>query len=166
MNNLAELKEGVSLLIDNNARVRALANKFLLPKETSEDTKDNLKMGNALAAVEVVCSLVNVFSALLTTNPVFTQIAITDLTFGLNSNSFWVRNTGHLMPLFIASINGISDYNLMALENEPRWSDLRAQGKNLWLEILPTIVFLIHGYPRMKECSIEIKKSFASILDG
>lgn len=147
-------------------RIREAAKQFLVPKEGSEEAKDNARMATAYYAVEVVCSIFNVFASLRSPNSLNTFMAVSDLTISLNTNPFWVRNAGHLTPLLIAAVNAANDAREIDAVQEPRWKSLKEQCENNWLDILPTIVFLTHGQAIMRITSVEMKKTFLGLIYG
>lgn len=167
MLDIAEVQETVNAMALSSSRIRTAARDILVPKDGTEEAKDPARMHNALCAVEVVCSIVNIFSSIASPNASSTFTVITDLTINLNTNPFWVRNNPHLMPLLIAAVNASMDYRDMCIgPQEPKWEWLKQHNKWFWLDILPTIVFLTHGFAPTRVVSVEMKKTFAGLLDG
>lgn len=162
--NLEDIKGTVEALASDASRIRDAARHFFIPKEDSKEAKDMERMAAASYAIEVVVSLVNIFSALRSPGQANTFLAISDLTITLNTNPFWVRNAGHLTPLLIAAVNAAEDARELSVSAEPAWQSLETQSRNMWLEILPTLLFLCHGTAMMRLRSTEIKKTFAGLL--
>lgn len=159
------LNESVIQLVSAHQKhIRDLATKFLVPTEGTNESKDAKKMGDALAAVEVVISLVNIFNTVFNTSRTNLLDTIVDLTFTLNSNPFWARNSAYLMPLFTAALNSAMDYRDTENNKEPLWEKLRYHDRNMWLELLPAIMFLVHGYIGMRLVSNEMKKTFEAMV--
>ena len=160
--------EITSFLLSQNEKLRDIAKKFLIPEKVPE--QDSRKLAEATAAVEVVLSVVNIFNTIYSNQRHTCLAAITDLTFALNSNVFWVKNSGYLMPLLNGAINAALDYKeaeeKLAEEKlpEPLWDKFDYHNKFAWLEILPAIVFLVHGFGKMRVHSTEIKKSFEAFV--
>ena len=163
---IEDMKETLVAMAADSAKIREAAKSFLLPKEGTEEAKDALRVSNALGAVEVACSLVSIFSSLQTPTANAAFSMLTDLTIALNTNPFWVRNVGSLMPLLIAAVNGANDAREMDVNPEPRWNTLREQSRCLWLELLPQLIFLTHGYAAMRLQSVQMKKTFHGLLNG
>jgi hypothetical protein len=92
------------------------------------------------------------------------QIAITDLVFVLNTNTFWVQNASYLVPLMNSAVNSFVDAQELRLKGEPLWKDLEYHNNNVWLELLPAVVFCLKGYPEMRKISLEMKKAFEMLL--
>lgn len=156
--------QAVASLLSEATKIRDLAQSFLMPVKDSPESKDNERLAACAFAVEVVVSLVNVFTALRNPTPVNTEMVISDMVIGLNTNVFWIQKGGQLMPLLIAAVNADKDAKELKLRNESTWKDLEKQSANMWLEILPTIIFLTQGQYAMRAKSVEIKKAFASTL--
>ena len=154
----------VDLFFAHQKHIRDLANKFLVPPEGTNESKDAKKMGDALAAVEVIVSLISIFNTVFNTTKTNPLNAIADLTFTLNTNPFWIKNAGYLMPLFTAALNGAMDYRDTENNKEPMWDKLRYHDRNMWLELLPAIMMLVHGYIGMRAVSNEMKKTFEAMV--
>lgn len=160
------IEEDVAAMVSSTTRMREAIKGFIIPKEGTDEAKDTGRMANAYYAVEVAVSVCNIFTALGSPNVNATFTLVTDLTINLNTNPFWVRNTGHLMPLIIAGVNASMDYREMSIEPEPKWDALREQCKWLWLDIFPTIMFLVHGFALTRLCSVQMKKTIAGLVNG
>lgn len=159
------VKEQVLAMAADGQKIRTIAQGFLMPK-TEEEKKDAIKMANCTAAVEVLCSLYNIFSAMRTGGQNSAFNLVTDLVISLNTNPFWVRNAGSLMPLMIAAVNASNDARELLIEASPRWSGLQAQSENLWVELFPQVDFLCNGYAHMRLSSVEMKKTFLGLAHG
>ena len=158
------LKSGVQGMMEANKRVRDVAHLYLIPKPDSDEAKDSRKMAMAYGAGEVMVSIYNIFLGLRNPSENAMYFMLTDLTAALNTNPFWVQHTGSLMPLFIAAVNAANDARQLQIENEPRWKDLEAQSRCLWVELFPAIIFLVHGYAAMRLMSVDIKKTFLGLM--
>jgi len=161
-----QIKAGVQNLMAENKKLRDLAHAYLVPKEGSEESKDARRMAMAYGAAEVVVSLYSMFQGLQAPSENTQFNLLNDLTLALNTNPFWGQHAGSLMPLFIASVNAANDARQLKLEGEPRWKDLETQARNLWVEMLPAIVFLVHGYAAMRVASLDIKKTYLGLMYG
>jgi len=157
------------------AKTRELATHYLLPERSGlefdiQNKAPNSnpdfvrKMANATAAIEVVCSLVNTFGVMAGFANFNAQMAVADLVFVLNTNSFWVQNASYLVPLMNSSVNSFLDAQELRVKNEPLWKELEYHNNNTWLEILPAIVFCLKGYADMRKISLEMKKAFEMLL--
>lgn len=166
MVDINQVREQVQAMAAEQSKVREIAKKFLIPAEDTKESKDPERMAMSIAAVEVVCSLVNIFGCLQSPTQNSAYALLTDLTTSLNTNPFWVRNQGSLATLLIASVNGANDARELSVGAEPRWDALREQSKNLWVEMLPQIVFMAAGYATMRLTSVEIKKTFLGLVNG
>jgi hypothetical protein len=163
-------EEYEKVLVNTAVRVRELAVHYLMPDKSEFEVKGingpeyARKMANATAAVEVVCSLVNSFGVMAGFQNYSSQIAITDLVFVLNTNTFWVQNASYLVPLMNSAVNSFVDAQELRLKGEPLWKDLEYHNNNVWLELLPAVVFCLKGYPEMRKISLEMKKAFEMLL--
>lgn len=166
MHNLAQIKDAVSAMERENDKVRAIAHKFLVPTKDSEESKDARKMAQGYAASEVMVTVFNIFRGLKTPSENAMFDLLNNMTIALNTNPFWAQYVGTLMPLFIAAVNGANDARELQVMGETKWNALQGQSKDLWVEIMPAIVFLVHGYAAMRLVSTEIKKSFLGLMYG
>ena len=157
-------EETITVFTEHYGKIVAVATKFLVPLEGSEESKDPRRMADAYAAVSVVVSMCNIFSALYSENNNFAMTAIVDLTFALNSNTFWVKNAGYFMPLVNAAVNAAQDFRDQELVDEPVWETMKQHNRMQWLEILPAVVFLASGYVAMRKYSLEMKKTFVALV--
>lgn len=162
----AAIKASVQNLMAENTKLREIAHSYVVPKDGSEESKDARRMANAYGAAEAMISLYNIFQGLRNPSENAMYSLLNDLTAALNTNPFWVQHVGTLMPLFIAAVNAANDARQLKLENEPRWKDLEAQARCLWVELYPAIIFLVHGYPAMRAVSVDIKKTFLGLMYG
>jgi ABC-type glycerol-3-phosphate transport system permease component len=163
-------EEYENVIAGTAARVRALATHYLMPNKADFDARQAnnpeyaRKMANATAAVGVVCSLVNTFGVMAGYENYVPQMAIADLVFILNTNTFWVQNATYLVPLLNSAVNAFNDTQELKAKNEPLWRDLVYHNNNVWLEILPAIVFCLKGYAEMRAVSNEMKQAFEPLL--
>lgn len=151
--------------------VRDLANLYFMP----ERPQDERERGNpeymkrtalATGAVEVVCALVNIFGVMHGLKTYSAQAAISSLTFTLNTNPFWVANVQYLMPLLNAAMNAFEDNNQIRSSDQPLWEGMYKRNKDVWLELLPAILFCLKGYGAMRDKSLEIKQAFTKFVNG
>lgn len=168
--NMQELDNILALRVQSLAEIRQLASFYFLPEKPAE-IKDpaqaadfTKKMANATGAVELVCSLMNVFGTMAGLKNYSSESAIVDLTFGLNTNPFWVTNAAYLMPLVSASINAFEDNRKLRTNPQPLWKNLELHQKQAWLEVLPAILYCLKGYGSMREKSLEVKQAFEKFL--
>jgi hypothetical protein len=161
-------EEYESVLVSTAAKTRELATYYLIPLKPTDQERSSpdfiRKMANATAAIEVVCSLVNAFGVMSNYQNFSSQIAIADLVFVLNTNTFWVQNATYLVPLMNAAVNAFTDAQELQIKNEPLWKNLEYHCCNCWLELLPAIVFCLKGYPEMRKVSLEMKQAFEPLL--
>jgi hypothetical protein len=74
-------------------------------------------------------------------------------------NSYWNAHKHFLMPVLFMSINAWLDANV--LEKGERSDRAYAYVfRNLTLQILPMVVFTLHGKERMREVSLEMHRFF------
>ena len=164
-----ELDNILTLRVQVVADIRSLAQHYLLP-ERYADQKENVapeyvrKQADAAAAVELVCSLINVFGVMAGAKNYSGEAAIADLTFSLNTNIFWVKNATYLMPVLSAAINAYQDNQQLKVQNQALWAPLEYHNRNVWLEVLPAIVFCLNGYAAMRKVSLEMKQAFEKFL--
>jgi ABC-type glycerol-3-phosphate transport system permease component len=158
------------IIVGTAARVRELATHYLMPGKADFDPRNVgspeyvRKMANSTAAVEVVCSLVNTFGVMAGYNNYIPQMAIADLVFILNTNTFWVQNAAYLVPLMNTAVNAFNDAQELKTKNEPLWKELVYHNNNCWLELLPAVVFCLKGYAEMRRVSVEMKQAFEPLL--
>lgn len=170
MVNLEEFGNVAALKVSTINRVRELAKIYFAP-QLNDNEKNSLgvpeaqkKISESVLAIEVVCSLANIFGVSQGFKNYSPEIALLDLTFTLNTNPFWVRNASYLMPLVNASINASLDGSMqLATPGDSLWDKLRYHHKNMWLELLPAVLYCLSGYKIMREKSLEMKKAFEAI---
>jgi hypothetical protein len=77
----------------------------------------------------------------------------------LPANAFWNTHRGFLTPVIFMSINAWLDANKLqsGTETDRVYSYVL---RNLTLQIIPLIVFILHGRQRMRELSLEIHHFF------
>lgn len=166
MPDMSAAKDSLSAMMQENAKIRAIAHSYLVPKEGSDDSKDARKMAQGHAASEVMVTIFGIFNGLRTPSENAMYTLLNDMTVALNVNPFWAQYASTLMPLFIAAVNAANDARELKAGNEVKWSNLQQQSANLWVELMPAIVFLVHGYGAMRLASVEIKKSFLGLMYG
>lgn len=168
--NQEEITKVLQTHTDALVEMRQRASKFLMPDPpSSEDEKKSLdyqrRLADSLAALDVFMSLMNVSGTMVGSGNFSTIAAISDLTFALNTNTFWIKNASYLVPILNMAINAFLDFNVMAIgPNEPLWKELRYHNRNCWLEILPALVLCLKGHYTMRKCSLEMKKTFEPFL--
>lgn len=154
--------EATGFLLSHNEKLREIAKKFLAPEGNEPEPR---KLAESTAATEVILSIVNIFNAIYSNQRHASLTAIADLTFALNSNMFWVKNSGYLIPLLNGAVNAAMDFkDAQDKVPEPLWDKFEYHNKYAWLELLPAIVFLLYGFGKMRVCSTEIKKSFEAFV--
>jgi hypothetical protein len=163
-----EISNIASLKIGSAARVRELATHYLMPPKPSDQEKGSpdylRKLANATAAVEVVCSLVNTFGVMQGLRNYSNSMAIADLIFALNTNTFWIANAAYLTPILNISVNAFLDNQELGLQNQELWKGLEYHNRICWLEVLPAILFCLKGYGEMRKIALEMKKAFEPLL--
>jgi hypothetical protein len=157
--------------IQNVKGIRELAQHYLLPEKPATPAEQgspefNKKMALATGAVEVVCSIVNLFGVMRKNRMYSPESVIPDLVFALNTNVFWLANASYLMPILNASVNAINDNASLKLKGDASWGPLEYHNNNVWLELLPAVLFCIKGYPVMREKSLEMKQAFGKFING
>jgi len=164
-----ELDNILALRVQATTDIRALAQHYLMP-EKPVDQKDTgspdylRRLADAAGAVELVCSLVNVFGVMSGLKNYSGESAIADLTFSLNTNQFWVKNAANLMPIVSATINALMDNQKLRLQTQPLWNALDSHHRHSWLEILPAVLLALKGYGAMRQQSLEMKQAFEKFL--
>lgn len=123
-----------------------------------------------MSGIELAChmsvALCNIFLAIRRPEERRTYRAVCDLTFGLNTNGFWVANAGVIMPVVHAALNTYRDGVELTLDTynkgEYGVNDALATASRLApLEIFPLIAYLIGGPPLMLATSIPLKQDLA-----
>lgn len=163
MNN--ELEEKIRNATKNAAHTDAELYKIFLKHYTSENTAAEANAGIQLAC-QMSVAIMNVFLAIRRPDEHRTYRAICDLTFGLNTNGFWVNNAGVIMPLIHSALNTYRDGVQLTLDigdgDEYGVNDALAAASRLApLEIFPVIAYLIGGPPLMLAASIPLKQDLA-----
>ena len=146
--------------------VRAIVKKYIFPKEGSEQSKDPVKMADAIFATEVIVTIVNLFVYAHTFNTIAGSLSHSDLLFGLNANHFWVRHQNYLMPLIQISYNAMQDFHLNKAKKLYHLEAMKERleyDKILWTYICPVIVGILYGYNAMRASSDEFKASIEAI---
>lgn len=164
-----ELDQILALRVKVTQDVRELAQHYLIPAKPVDPkevgSSDYIrKLADATAAVELVCSLVNVFGVMAGSKVYSGEAAIADLTFSLNTNIFWVKNAANLMPILSATVNAFLDNQKLKMVQQPIWNDLQYHHRTMWLEVLPAILLCLKGYSAMREQSLEMKQAFEKFI--
>ena len=74
-------------------------------------------------------------------------------------NSFWNAHKGFLMPVLLMSINAWQDANVLE-KNKGNDQVYAYVFRNLTLQVLPMIIFILYGEQRMRELSLEMHRFF------
>ena len=74
-------------------------------------------------------------------------------------NSFWNAHKGFLMPVLLMSINAWQDANVLE-KGEGSDQVYAYVFRNLTLQVLPMVIFILHGEQRMRELSLEMHRFF------
>jgi hypothetical protein len=74
-------------------------------------------------------------------------------------NSFWNTHKGFLMPILLLAINAWQDANVLE-KNTGNDKVYAYVLRNLTLQILPMVIFILHGEKRMRELSLEMHRFF------
>lgn len=132
----------------------------------SEEKIDAGMMSGIQLACHASVALCNIFLAIRRPEEHRTYRAICDLTFGLNTNGFWVNNAGVIMPLLHAALNTYRDGVELTLDtyNKGEYGvndNLATASRLAPLEIFPVIAYLIGGPPLMLATSIPLKQDLA-----
>lgn len=164
-----EMDNLLSLRVQTVKDVRALAQHYLLPAppadpKSTEGLEYPRKQAEAVLAVELVCSLVNMFGVMAGLRNYSGESAIADLTFTLNTNPFWVKNASYLMPVLGAAVNAFQDNVQLKANPSPLWDKLQYHNDSVWLETLPAVLFCLKGASAMREKSLEMKQAFDKFL--
>jgi hypothetical protein len=159
----------LTLRVQTIADVRALAQHYFLPVQPAdlkslEGVEYPRKQAEAALAVELVCSLVNMFGVMAGLKNYSGESAIADLTFALNTNPFWIKNAAFLMPILSIAVNAFQDNTRLKASPSPLWEKLQYHNASVWLEILPAVLFCLKGAPAMREKSLEMKQAFDKYL--
>lgn len=157
-----EIKNIAALKLNSAAKVRELASHYFM---VTGETKEAKGLADSSAAVEVVCSIANVFGVMNGLRNFMPEQAITDLTFALNTNQFWIRNAQYLMPILNSAINASLDGRTQSLETGTLWGNMQYHNKFAWLELLPAIMFCLRGNTEMRRVSLEMKKAFEPLFN-
>lgn len=164
-----ELDNLFTMRVQTVKDVRALAEYYFTPVKPA-DPKDPAaaeyprKLAEAALAVELVCSLVNMFGVMAGLKNYSGESAIADLTFTLNTNPFWVKNAAYLMPILGVAVNAFQDNTQLKANPSALWEKLQYHNASVWLEILPAVLFCLKGAAVMREKSLEVKQAFDKFL--
>lgn len=120
----------------------------------------------AMQALPVGITLANMLLALKRPGEGRSHRAIADITYVLNTNEFWVRNSGFLMPLVIMSVNAQKDHALLASEGKdnPQYNiyDRTLRGTEfIGLELFTAILYLVGGPALMAKSSMGLRLELA-----
>lgn len=125
----------------------------------------------AIQAAEVASALMNLLISVKKPNSNRNFRALQDLTFALNANDFWVKNSPVLMPLLVIFMNAHKDAVSMKLDRA-RMNDYASLDKlvcgseAVGLEIFAMIAYLLGGPMLMATTSIPLKMDLAPYLLG
>lgn len=164
-----EMDNILTMRVQAVADVRALAQHYFIPappadSKSQEGLEYPRKQAEAALAVELVCSLVNMFGVMAGIKNYSGESAIADLTFTLNTNPFWVKNAAYLMPILGVAVNAFQDNTQLKTNPSPLWEKLHYHNASVWLEILPAVMFCLKGASAMREKSLEMKQAFDKFL--
>jgi hypothetical protein len=164
-----ELDNLLTVRVKMLSDIRELATHYFMPKKPEDQAKVGApdfmkKVAEGAGAVEFVCSLVNIAGVMSGSRTYSGEQAIADLTFSLNTNPFWIKNSSYLMPLLSAFINASQDNDKLKQNSDPLWARMVYSHQALWLEVLPAIIFCLEGYPAMREKSLAVKQAFEKFI--
>lgn len=128
-----------------------------------ESSEDNGYKAYATLAVEVAVSIANIF--LLVKGQATIGRAhrvVCDLVYRLNTNEFWTKNAGIIIPVMHAALNAHSDSEVFALDRKDQGTyalhdGLRYAAMLAPLEVFSTILFCISGDLAVKVQAPEMK---------
>lgn len=130
----------------------------------SETSKDNPGYkAYATYAVEVAVALANIIIAVKNPEAGRGFRAISDLTYTLNANEFWLKNAPVLVPVLTIILNAHKDYVSMVYERskmEQYAGDdkLIGSAQIVPLEIFSMMLYLVGGPMLMSVASLALKK--------
>lgn len=132
-----------------------------------EGQKDNIGyQAYARMAVEVCISIANVILSMKHPESRRGLRAIQDLTYGLNSNDFWMKNASVLLPVLTVIINAQKDFATFQLERKTMqeygsYDKLISGSETVCLEIFSVILYLVGGPSLMSLASAPLKIDLA-----
>lgn len=170
----AQLKDSIDRTIKNQTIVDdALRDIFKKHFEITEEKKNENPGYIAWAsyAVEVAVAMSNIIISLNHPEQHRGFRAVSDLTFALNANEFWVKNAPVLVPVLTIILNSHRDYIDMAMQRKDMgeyavYDKLMGSARIVALEIFPMILYLVGGPMLMSLASLELKKNLAPYFLG
>lgn len=123
----------------------------------------------ALSAVEVGVSLANIVFAVKKPDSGRGFRAISDITYALNANEFWVKNAPVLVPILSIVLNSHRDYADMAsrrmeLSDYAVYDKMISASDGASLEIFSMLLYLVGGPELMSLQSLAMKMDLAPYL--
>ena len=136
--------------------------------ENEENKKNPGYMAYAGMALAVGMSFANLLLVLKKPESNRGTRIIHDLTYILNSNEFWQRNSSFLMPLVIATLNAQTDYVLIASERKnseqyPLYDRVLRGTEMMGLELFTMLLYLVGG-PELMAKSSMLRLELAPLL--
>jgi hypothetical protein len=125
----------------------------------------------ALYAVEVGVSLANIILAANHPESGRAFRAMTDLTYALNANEFWLKNAPVLVPVLTIILNSHKDYVDMAVQRQEMneyaiYDKLMGSARIVALEIFSMVLYLVGGPQLMGIESLPLKNDLAPYFLG
>ena len=135
-----------------------------------EKNENNLAYkGWAIGALQVGVTVANLLMAIKQPDSGRNFRAISDLSYILNVNEFWSRNSSFLMPLIIITLNSHKDY--LSLASEPKEKreyaafDRVLRGcEMVGLDIFSALLYLVGGPDLMGRSSASLKLELSPYL--
>lgn len=161
----AEIQEDLHKQMEVDSKLREIFGKHF--ELNSKNTENNPGYrAYAGYAVEVAVALSNIILSMKKPNSGRGFRAISDLTYTLNGNEFWVKNAPVLVPVLTIILNSHKDYVDMMLQRTQMeqyavYDKLIGSAQIVCLEIFSMILYLVGGPMLMSVASLPLKKDLA-----
>jgi hypothetical protein len=141
------------------------------PIDPQSDSRENNPGYRAYAgyAVEVGIALANIVISVKKPDSGRGFRAISDLTFALNANEFWIKNAPVLVPVLTIVLNSHRDYVDMATRRKELmdyavFDKMISASDGASLEIFAMLLYLVGGPELMGTASLPLKMDLAPFL--
>lgn len=171
---MTDLMQAVAASAKGNAEVdnqiqQILIEQFGINNMEDKDTQTAGYKAYALEAVQVGVAIANMVMALRNPASHRTYQAFCDLTYNLNTNTFWNKNASVILPILHVWLNTYRDGATFIEErirrNEYSSHDALIAGSRVApLEVFPVLAYLVGGPPLMLRASAALKVQLAPFL--
>lgn len=173
MNQLEKIKYGNKLFTDVRSIIAETFKPVVEAIPTDKREERELSEGRHLAACDFLASVASLFAAyksLLTPVPDTGAMirALSDLTYGFETNQFYMTFRGYLHPILMNSINAWMDSveysSMLGVTDTQSVRNLMFASQHAWLEIYPASAFCFGGNGFAREVGAGLKQRVLNVF--